>query len=312
MKGKYLSLTGVVIIMLAGITMSGCVSTMAPSSSATNSMDYVRQHKGEGTRRTLLGSEAELMDIVVKPYSNGSYYTIVREPHAVLVKTSSGETFLGIDAFYFYPSQTNGQTEVEVLSICCGSSDVNFFREMESGKMLLFLFQNKYANLDLAINDLEKVASRNLPYLDKPANRAAYDKANLFIESLNRRKRRLKQSEADKETDARFQEALRAYQTAAVKPQMPEAARRFKAQAEDAVREKKFDDAADLYEQSLNIAPLWPEGHFNRALVLGENGDYETAAREMKRYLVLVPNASNARAAQDKIYVWERKAGEGN
>jgi hypothetical protein len=31
----------------------------------------------------------------------------------------------------------------------------------------------------------------------------------------------------------------------------------------------------------------------------------------MKRYLTLVPNASDARA-QDKIYEWERKAGVGN
>jgi hypothetical protein len=33
------------------------------------------------------------------------------------------------------------------------------------------------------------------------------------------------------------------------------------------------------------------------------------AVAEMNRYLVLVPDAPNASAAQDKIYEWEGKAG---
>jgi tetratricopeptide (TPR) repeat protein len=237
------------------------------------SMSYVREHKGEGTRRTVLGSEAELMDIVVAAYS-GTYYTIVREPHAVLVVMKSGETFLGIHAYYFHPSQTNDQTEVEVLiPNQYNLSDVNSSRQSEKSYMDIFLMR---------------------------------------IEPLKRKIMKIKQIEAEKVTDARFQEALRANQAAPVRFVMPEAARRFMVQAEDAVREKKFDDAADLYKQALDVAPLWPEGHFNRALVLGETGSYASAVSEMKRYLLLVPNASNARAAQDKIYVWERKTGEGN
>jgi len=83
---------------------------------------------------------------------------------------------------------------------------------------------------------------------------------------------------------------------------------RYKVQAVGAVRDKEFDDAADIYAAALRAAPWWPAGHFNRALVLGEAGDYDMAKREMKYYLQLVPDASNARAAQDKIYEWERKA----
>jgi hypothetical protein len=93
---------------------------------------------------------------------------------------------------------------------------------------------------------------------------------------------------------------------------LPEEANKYKVQAEDAVRDKQFDDAADLYAKALKIAPWWPVGRFNRALVLGETGDYGDAMREMKFYLQLVPDAPNARAAQDKIYTWERKAGAGN
>lgn len=87
---------------------------------------------------------------------------------------------------------------------------------------------------------------------------------------------------------------------------LPEEANKYKAQAEGAVRDKEFNDAADFYAAALKIAPWWPVGHFNRALVLGEAGDYDMARREMNYYLQLVPDAPNARAAQDKIYDWAR------
>jgi len=293
-----------------------------------DSMNYVRQHKGEGLRRPLLGSEAELMDAAAKPFAASSGFTIVREPHAVLAKMNGYESS---HAFYFYPSQTNGQTEVELL-IYISSLGPESTPHISRG-YFLNAFQNKYADLDLLINDLDaeinsnnetaaelaKGASTLLSDLDNPKTRAVYESSQktikstyLAIESLNKRKNRVKQIKAEKVTDARFQEALRSHQDAPVRFVMPESARRFMVQAEDSVREKKFDDAANLYEQALSIAPLWPEGHFNRALVLGETGSYAPAVSEMKRYLQLVPSASNARAAQDKIYVWERKAGEGN
>jgi len=109
------------------------------------------------------------------------------------------------------------------------------------------------------------------------------------------------------ENDARFEQVAKAYNEAVVKPVLSEEVHRLKVQAEDAVQDKKFYDAADLYEHALEVAPWWPEGHFNRALVLGEVGEYGEAKREMEHYLQLVPDAPNARAVQDKIYSWERK-----
>ena len=94
---------------------------------------------------------------------------------------------------------------------------------------------------------------------------------------------------------------------AAMKFVFSEDARKYKVQAEGAVRDKRFKDSAKLYRLALRLAPWWPEGHFNRALVLSETGDYVEAMREMKYYLQLAPDAPNARAAQDKIYEWEVK-----
>lgn len=95
---------------------------------------------------------------------------------------------------------------------------------------------------------------------------------------------------------------------AAANTPLPEEANKYKVQAESAVRDKAFDDAADYYAEALKIVPWWPAGHFNSALVLGEIGDFASAQREMKYYLQLVPDAPNGRAAQNKIYEWERKA----
>ena len=107
------------------------------------------------------------------------------------------------------------------------------------------------------------------------------------------------------EQEAAFERAAQSYRNAAVKPQLPEEAVKYKVQAELAVQQKRFDDAIDIYEQALGIAPWWPAGHYNRGLILGELQDYEEGIRALQKYLKLEPEASNARAVQLKIYQWE-------
>jgi len=105
--------------------------------------------------------------------------------------------------------------------------------------------------------------------------------------------------------EAAFERAAQSYRGAAVKPQLPEEAVRYKVQAELAVQQKRFDDAVDLYDQALGIAPWWPAGHYNRGLILGEQQDYQGGILALQKYLKLEPAASNARAVQLKIYEWE-------
>ena len=105
-----------------------------------------------------------------------------------------------------------------------------------------------------------------------------------------------------------FQQVVEQYRAANPKPVMPEEARKFRVQAEFAVQEKRLDQAIELYGKALQIVPWWPEGHYQLALVLGEKKKYQEALREMQRYLLLAPEAVEARAAQDKIYQWESVA----
>lgn len=104
-----------------------------------------------------------------------------------------------------------------------------------------------------------------------------------------------------------FEQAAASYLAAEPKPPLPESVRRYQIQAEEAVRNQQFLRAAETYAAALDEVPAWPQGHFNFALVLESLDDYELAIEEMQRYLALVPDASNARAAQDMIYRWQTR-----
>ena len=105
--------------------------------------------------------------------------------------------------------------------------------------------------------------------------------------------------------DDPFQEVVANYLAANPKPVLSEEAYKYKVQAEFMVQEKQPAKAIGLYDKALNIAPWWPEGRFQLALLLGETKKYRDATKEMKRYLQLAPNGPDARAAQDKLYQWE-------
>lgn len=177
------------------------------------------------------------------------------------------------------------------------------------------------ANVDGAIARLESIIAEGLQ--QKPSkyasvrkiisDRVAGAKAGIrLVQRLSQDKSALyaaahPASPVDPAEEKAFAAEAKRYRALAVKPTLPQEARRFKVQAEAAVRDKRFDRAVKRYAQALTIVPWWPEGHFNRALILGEMRLFAEAIREMKRYLALMPNAADAQKAQDKIYEWEDK-----
>jgi len=100
----------------------------------------------------------------------------------------------------------------------------------------------------------------------------------------------------------------RVWQKMPGKPALPEEARRYGVQATSQADKKRYEEAIKLYEKALDIAPWWAEGHFNRALVLADQNRYAEAIASMKHFVILSPNSSEARAAQDKLYEWELEA----
>ncbi len=101
-----------------------------------------------------------------------------------------------------------------------------------------------------------------------------------------------------------------AWRQLAVKPAMPEEAQRHEVLAEYAYKNKDIPKAILEYEAALSIFPYWPDGHSNLAnlaAAVGTRPGYNMAVYHMKMYLMLVPNAPDAKAAQDSIFIWEDK-----
>lgn len=111
--------------------------------------------------------------------------------------------------------------------------------------------------------------------------------------------------EAVKDDQQQFARALSFYRTSNPKPEANEEIRKFNILAINALQSNDIAAAERYYFQGTIVAPWWPLFHFNRALTLAELHEYSFAAIEMKRYLALVPDAMDARGAQDKIYIWE-------
>jgi tetratricopeptide (TPR) repeat protein len=102
-----------------------------------------------------------------------------------------------------------------------------------------------------------------------------------------------------------FQQKAAAWRALSRKPPVSDDVRQHRLLAEDAMKEKQMDTAIAEYEAGLEIDPLWPQGHFNAALLYGEQKDYEDAIWHMRAYLELVPDAPDAQAAHDQMTIWE-------
>lgn len=88
--------------------------------------------------------------------------------------------------------------------------------------------------------------------------------------------------------------------------ELSEEQRRYIVQANAANDAKDYYNALLLYRKSLDIDKFsYPEAYFNMALILAQVKSFYQATYAMKAYLVLAPDAEDARKAQDKIYEWE-------
>ena len=97
------------------------------------------------------------------------------------------------------------------------------------------------------------------------------------------------------------------YREMEVKPTVTEEQRKYIIQANSFTNDKLYEQAIEVYKKALAIDPVaYPAAYYNMALLLAEKKDFGEAIKNMKKYLLLVPDASDARAAQDKIYEWER------
>ena len=115
-------------------------------------------------------------------------------------------------------------------------------------------------------------------------------------------------NEVDEENKklAHFESVAAEYRSLKIKPRMSEEQRRFVVQADALNQQKEYIKAIERYQKAIEINPTsYPGAYFNLALLSAQTKGFRSAIFYMKHYLLLEPDAKDARTAQDKIYEWE-------
>lgn len=115
---------------------------------------------------------------------------------------------------------------------------------------------------------------------------------------------------ADKEL-AEFQEIVANYKALSEKPTITEEQRKYIVQANGKNEKKEYQEALNFYKKAIEINPIsYPSAYYNMALIAAQIENYVDAIYSIKKYQLLMPDAPDARAAQDKIYEWEAEIGK--
>jgi len=103
-----------------------------------------------------------------------------------------------------------------------------------------------------------------------------------------------------------FEPIAAQYRALKVKPPVSEEQRKYIVQANALNQQKMYEKAIELYNKAIELdQTAYPAAYSNLALLSAQLHKFNTAIYYMKKYLLLEPDASDARGAQDKIYEWE-------
>jgi len=103
-----------------------------------------------------------------------------------------------------------------------------------------------------------------------------------------------------------FEPIAAQYRTLRVKPTISEEQRKYIVQANSFNQQKQYEKAIELYIKALKLDQTsYPAGFSNLALLNAQVHNFDAAIYYMKKYLMLLPEASDARSSKDKIYEWE-------
>ena len=96
------------------------------------------------------------------------------------------------------------------------------------------------------------------------------------------------------------------YRSTKIKPLVSEEQRKYIVQANYYNQQKSFEKAIETYKKAIETDQIaYPAAYSNLALISAQLKKYNAAIYNMKKYLMLEPEASDARSCQDKIYEWE-------
>ena len=132
-----------------------------------------------------------------------------------------------------------------------------------------------------------------------------------FIDSIFALRKAAFAPDTEESEFSAFSVSAKDWLAASSKPKMADDALTYRLLAEDAYKRKDFTAALEAYSDALSRHPMWPDGHYNTALLAAEAEDFELASRHMRRYLVLSPDAKDSASAKEKFLLWQHKANPG-
>ncbi|HEY3053598.1 MAG TPA: tetratricopeptide repeat protein, partial [Thermoanaerobaculia bacterium] len=100
------------------------------------------------------------------------------------------------------------------------------------------------------------------------------------------------------------QNVFRVYNRLPAKPVLPAAVIDIARRAQETLRVRNLHEAAETYEDALEIAPWWPEGYYNLALVRAAEADWRGAIANMRDFLAITSDAAARDHAHDLIEEW--------
>jgi tetratricopeptide (TPR) repeat protein len=101
------------------------------------------------------------------------------------------------------------------------------------------------------------------------------------------------------------------YRALKAKPPISEELRKYIVQANGFNEQKGYDKAIEKYKKAIEVdQTAYPAAYSNLALLSAQKYQFNAAIYYMKKYLMLEPEADDARSAQDKIYFWEAQLGK--
>ena len=105
---------------------------------------------------------------------------------------------------------------------------------------------------------------------------------------------------------AEFKPTADQYQLLTEKPVISEEQRKYFLQANHLAETGDYYQALELYEKGIAINPIsYPGAYYNSALIAAMADSFPYAIYSMKKYLLLLPNATDVQTAKDKIYEYE-------
>jgi hypothetical protein len=128
--------------------------------------------------------------------------------------------------------------------------------------------------------------------------------ARSFADAFNR----LVYAAYHQEDSATFSAAAKAWRENPAKPPLSPEVEQHKVLADKALDAQNLDSAIEHYETALEIQPMWPDGWFSLATFHAAQNNYAGAARCMRHYLELAPDAPDAKDAREQMAAWEAKA----